>query len=230
MPGSIGTPAHRMHHPVPSRSALPVEVVRSKRRNKTVQARIVEGRIRVSIPSWFSADEEASTVRDLVSRLERQRSGLTIDLVARARRLADQYGLPRPTSVEWSTRQQQRWGSCSHGSGRIRISDRLAEAPAWVVDHVLVHELAHLLVPNHSPAFHALVDRYPHTERAKGFLIAKGLDADDTWIDGHDAVDEAETTDVGDPTDGTPAVESLAPLVDSIPGETAPLRLPGFEA
>ncbi len=42
--------------------------------------------------------------------------------------------------------------------------------PSWVVDYVLVHELAHLLVPGHSEEFWAWVDRYPKAERARGFL------------------------------------------------------------
>jgi predicted metal-dependent hydrolase len=43
--------------------------------------------------------------------------------------------------------------------------------PAWVVDYVLIHELAHLLEPGHDAKFWAWVDRYPQSERAKGYLI-----------------------------------------------------------
>jgi hypothetical protein len=49
--------------------------------------------------------------------------------------------------------------------------------PGWVLDSVLIHELAHLAVPNHGPNFQALVARYRLGERAKGYLIAKGEEA-----------------------------------------------------
>ena len=52
----------------------------------------------------------------------------------------------------------------------IRLSDRLQGMPGWVIDYVLLHELAHLIEPNHSARFWALLDPYPHTVRAKGFL------------------------------------------------------------
>jgi hypothetical protein len=45
--------------------------------------------------------------------------------------------------------------------------------PHWVLDWVLVHELAHLEVSNHGERFKALVGRYPLAERAEGYLIAK---------------------------------------------------------
>ena len=63
-------------------------------------------------------------------------------------------------------------GSCTAAERSIRISNRLASMPGWVLDSVLVHELAHLDEPNHGPRFKALVDRYQLTERAKGYLMA----------------------------------------------------------
>ena len=90
-----------------------------------------------------------------------------------------QTGLPRPKKVQWSDHQQQRWGSCTPEDGAIRVSSRLAAYPSWVLDYVLVHELAHLVVANHGPAHDRLVDQFPHAERARGFLIAIDLDPDE---------------------------------------------------
>ena len=69
------------------------------------------------------------------------------------------------------TNQQQRWGSCSPGERSIRLSERLQGMPSWVVDYVLVHELAHLLEHGHDEKFWAWVDRYPRSERARGYLL-----------------------------------------------------------
>jgi hypothetical protein len=66
----------------------------------------------------------------------------------------------------------------------------LADAPGWVLDYVLVHELAHLSVLAHNAAFHALVDRYPKAERVRGYLMARSLPASSPWVDGHDVPDD----------------------------------------
>jgi predicted metal-dependent hydrolase len=150
----------------------PVEVIRSDRRNKTVSARIVDGVIRVRIPSWMTAADEAEFVGQVVDRIERQRQSHAIDLTARAGRLAEQFDLPTPSSIRWASNQQQRWGSCTAATGEIRISDRLVGVPPWVLDHVIVHELAHLVVPDHSPTFQELLARDPLAERATGYLMA----------------------------------------------------------
>lgn len=150
----------------------PVEVIRSERRVKTVSARIVDGVIRVRIPAWMSEADEHKFVTDIVERIEQERRSHAIDLEARAASLAARFELPRPESIRWSKTQRQRWGSCSVHRGDIRISDRLVDVPPWVLDHVIVHELAHLVVADHSPAFEALVNRNPLAERATGYLMA----------------------------------------------------------
>ncbi|MEM9200398.1 MAG: M48 family metallopeptidase [Actinomycetota bacterium] len=165
-------PSHPVHGARRMSSRYPVEVIRSDRRNKTVSARIVDGVIRVRIPAWMTPEDEAKFVDDVVNRIERERRSAAIDLTARARSLADRYGLPYPASVTWSKIQRQRWGSCTIGTGEIRISDRLVDVPPWVLDSVLIHELAHLVVADHGPDFERIMSRYPLHERATGYLMA----------------------------------------------------------
>lgn len=154
-------------------SDLPVDVIRSRKRTRTAQAYEVGGRLRVLIPAHLSEVEGAAVVEELVGKVTRKLSSKTVDLETRAREVAKKYGLPFPDSIVWSERQNSRWGSCSPRNGTIRISSRLASMPGWVLDWVLVHELAHLEVSNHGERFKALVGRYPLAERAEGYLIAK---------------------------------------------------------
>ena len=152
-----------------------VEVVRSPRRRKTVQAREVNGVLRVSIPATMTRADEEHWVAEMVRRMERRGASRAIDLVPRAVQLAARYDLPMPDSIHWSDNQQWRWGSCTPTQGTIRISSRLVREPGWVLDYVIVHELAHLRVPSHNARFWAAVNRYPLAERARGFLIARSL-------------------------------------------------------
>jgi predicted metal-dependent hydrolase len=153
-----------------------VEVVRSSRRRKTVQAREVGGVLRVSIPATMTKAEEEHWVAHMVERMGRRSATVGTDLEARAAQLADRYKLPHPTVIRWSDQQEWRWGSCTPVDGSIRISSRLGREPLWVLDYVIMHELAHLVVPRHDAKFWALVDRYPRAERARGFLMARGAE------------------------------------------------------
>ncbi len=157
---------------------MKVEVIRSARRRKTVQARLVDGVVRVHIPASMSVAEEQRWVAEMVKRIERRSAGETIDLEERARSLARQLGLETPASIRWVDNQEMRWGSCTPRDSTIRISSRLAREPGWVIDYVIVHELAHLSVANHGPRFWDLVNRYRLAERARGFLMARGMEAD----------------------------------------------------
>jgi hypothetical protein len=133
-----------------------VEVVRSARRRKTVSARRVDGVLRVSIPAAMTTGEERRWVAEMVRRFERRERSATVDLPARAAVLARRFDLPQPASIRWVENQR-----------------------GWVLDHVIVHELVHLVEPGHGPAFQALLARDPLAERATGFLIAKGMDPAD---------------------------------------------------
>ena len=155
---------------------MEIELVRGTRRRKYVEAVLVGDRLRVSFPRWMTIDEAQLTAQELAERMRRRTDSSAIDVAARARRLAREYHLPRPASVRWVDNMRQRWGSCTPEDGSVRVSSRLAAYPSWVLDYVLVHELAHLVVPNHGPAHDALVDRFPQAERARGFLIAIDLD------------------------------------------------------
>lgn len=158
-----------------------VEVRRSSRRRKTISAEIVGEALIVSVPERLSKAEEQQWVARMTERMSerkrRDRLNTTGDLERRAAELADRYldGI-RPSGVEWVTNQRSRWGSCCPEDGTIRLSLALSSYPRWVCDYVIVHELAHLVVPDHSARFWELVNRYPMTERARGFLIAKGME------------------------------------------------------
>ena len=107
----------------------------------------------------------------LAERDQRRRPGEP-ELHERALDLAQRYldGAVHPRSVRWVDNQTTRWGSCTPADGTIRLSRRLSGMPSWVVDYVLLHELAHLLIPGHDAEFWALVHRYPKAERARGYL------------------------------------------------------------
>jgi predicted metal-dependent hydrolase len=160
---------------MPSGPAPEVEVRRSKRRRRTVSAYRDGDRIVVMIPASLSRKEEAAWVQTMVARLERselRRRPSDEALLQRALGLNDRYlgGLATPESVRWVENQKSRWGSCTPSDRTIRLSARLQGMPPWVIDYVLVHELAHLLEPGHDQRFWAWVNRYPKAERAKGYL------------------------------------------------------------
>ncbi|MFF2065180.1 M48 family metallopeptidase [Streptomyces sp. NPDC058200] len=152
-----------------------VEVRRSTRRSRTVSAYREGDRTIVLIPARMSEAEERRWVSVMLDKLAAQESKRVLgdtELTERAERLSDQFfaGRARPASVRWVTNQNTRWGSCTPAEGSIRLSHRLQGMPEYVVDYVLVHELAHLLVPGHGPRFWRLLEAYPRTERARGYL------------------------------------------------------------
>jgi predicted metal-dependent hydrolase len=159
----------------PTQDLSQVEIRRSRKRVRTVTAWREGDRTIVAIPARFTRAQENEWVRRMLARLaaqERRRRPSDDELASRAADLSARYldGRARPTSVRWSSNQGRRWGSCTPSEGTIRISDRVRGMPRWVLDYVLLHELAHLLHAGHGPEFWAELDSYPRTLRARGFL------------------------------------------------------------
>lgn len=170
------------------RSVAPhVEVRRSKRRRRSVSAYREGERTIVLIPARMTRAEEAEWVAVMLRQLEEQeRRSKPSDreLLDRAHRLSRDHlgGRAVPASVRWVSNQRTRWGSCTVDDRSIRLSDRLQPMPDWVVDYVLLHELAHLIEPSHGPEFWSLLESFPSLERARGFLDGWSLGLQDAGV------------------------------------------------
>jgi hypothetical protein len=164
---------------------MDVKITRSQRRKKTISAREVDGVIHLYLPIGLSREEEFKYVHWAKKRFEAQRRKRELRennadevLDQRARELNKRYfgGELSWKQIGYTTEQNARtFGVCNTKKRTIRISDRLLKMPKFVHDYVVVHELAHLKVPRHGPDFWKLVDRYPKTERARGYLMAIGM-------------------------------------------------------
>ena len=169
-----------------------IEVRRSRRRRRTVSAYRENGRTIVLIPARFTRAEEKQWVATMVAKLEKgdqRRRPSDTQLAKRAAELSQRHlgGLAKPSSIRWVGNQNSRWGSCTPADGTIRISARVKGMPSYVLDYVVLHELAHLLAPGHGPEFWSLLESYPRTERARGYLegvaATAGLDLEDDVSD-----------------------------------------------
>ncbi|WP_125609720.1 M48 family metallopeptidase [Specibacter cremeus] len=162
-----------------TRTGAPVIVRRSTRRTRNIAAFWEAGTAVIAIPARLSAAEETKWVSHMLDRLnagedrdERRPTLVGDGLAARALLLSVQYlgARARPRSVRWVSNQHKRWGSATPATGDIRISDAVKPMPDYVLDYVLLHELAHLIVAGHGKDFWALLAGYPQLERARGFL------------------------------------------------------------
>lgn len=156
-----------------------VEVRRSKRAKRNVTAHRDNEKTVVTVPTRMAKRDIADYVNELVTRLDDrdERSTSQALLEQRARRLSKQYiGQDLfqthfvPVSIRWVTNQNARWGSCTPSEGTIRLSHRMVRMPTYVIDSVIIHELIHLLIADHSEAFYELMNKYPEQEKAKAYL------------------------------------------------------------
>ena len=162
---------------------MDIRIIRSPHRRRTVHGRQVNGVLEILAPAHLDDQALQPIIEGIRRRIERRHAARSLDdrvLDQRARQLnADLFaGRLRWTSIRWVTNQSRCFGSCTPRQGLIRISHRLAAMPAFVLEYVIVHELAHLMHAGHGDPFWQEVNRYPMTERARGYLMAVGLEQD----------------------------------------------------
>jgi len=162
-----------------------ITIVRSAKRRRTIQTKYGDGHLWIYLPAGMSRREEQQWVDKIVQKMEKRkqrdysRSNDTW-LWDRAQELNKEFfDGSLDFSIRFVSNQHSRFGSCTSVDKTIRISERVATMPGWVKDYVILHEMAHLLYPDHSKEFWAQVDRYKFAERAKGYLIAIGMEADE---------------------------------------------------
>src|SRR5690625_1088966 len=155
----------------------PIRLIASARRQKTISASVRDGMIQLSVPSTMKDSDIVTSARGLIAKIKaRQRASQRFqsnpELYARALHLAKVWlgGEVQPNSVIWSDRQTTLWGSCTATTKSIRISTMLRGMPQWVIDGVLIHELAHLKYSGHGDDFQAFTRRYPRMAEADAFL------------------------------------------------------------
>jgi predicted metal-dependent hydrolase len=154
----------------------PVRIITSRKRRRTVAARLRSGVLELLVPATMPVAERQHWAEVMSRRLERRaqrRRPTDQRLHERARKLNQRLfgGALSWNSIGFADMDHQ-WGSCTFTDGAIRIAHRAATLPDWVLDYLLVHELVHLVHSDHGAGFHELESRYLLAERAKGYLLA----------------------------------------------------------
>ena len=150
-------------------------VIRKERRKRSISAFRQAGVIEIHIPARLSKRQELELIPEMIEmvlkREAKARKGddqlLKIALDILEKYLPDFY--ERPTSITWRS-MNERWGSCTTVDGTIRISDRLINAPDYVLNYIIFHELIHLRGHAHDQNFYEYLERYTDQVKAEAFL------------------------------------------------------------
>ena len=160
-----------------------IVIIRSKKRKSSIEAKIINEKLFIYLPITVNKVEEKRWVEKITKwsqNYQKKRELNSSNLIKRAEELNKKYFKgDLDFSIKFVKNQNTRFGSCTVSTRTIRISDKIAKMPRWVQDYVIVHELAHIIHPNHTKKFWEKVKEYKYTERARGYLIAVGLNPDE---------------------------------------------------
>jgi len=132
---------------------------------------LIDNRIYLSISNNLSTEERNKHISVLLSRCIASIS--LPKLKEKIDSLNQQYFNQQINKILFKYNKSN-WGSCS-SSGYINISTRLIFAPEEVLDYICIHEIAHLIEPNHSSRFWELVEKaMPNYKEKKKWLKENG--------------------------------------------------------
>jgi hypothetical protein len=119
---------------------------------KKTRVKYYQGEFQIEAPPFLDETERRSSIRQEMVKWYKDQARVKIE--ERVRIYQDKMGVcyNKITVKE----QKKRWGSCS-SKGNLNFNWRLIMAPVSVIDYIVVHELAHLVHPNHSTDFWELV-------------------------------------------------------------------------
>jgi predicted metal-dependent hydrolase len=166
-----------------------ITIIRSRRRKRTIQTKYGDGHLWIYLPAGMSLKEEQIWIDHMIDRNKRWEKKKAIQkndpwLLQRAQELNNEFfDGALDFSIRFVTNQNSRFGSCTSSDKTIRISDKVKTMPSWVQDYVIIHELTHLIYPDHSKKFWEKVNQYTYSERAKGYLIALGSNVVDQELE-----------------------------------------------
>ena len=120
-----------------------------------VSVSLEDGAFQISTPTGISEEDRAAAVKEVVERWYRREAARLLPEIVE--RWQSRVSRKKPTQVLIRS-QRRRWGSCS-SDGSIRLNCRIIMAERALIDYVVVHELAHLAVMDHSPRYWNVVKR-----------------------------------------------------------------------
>ncbi|MCX5698911.1 MAG: M48 family metallopeptidase [Candidatus Omnitrophica bacterium] len=159
---------------------MEVKIIRSQRRRRWISARLVNDLLLINAPLALSQERLDKIISGFKLKFARKKLKTELDKEKNLSDLASALNQKyfdnklKIDSIEYATNQNSRFGCCNYRAAKIRISHKIGLMPKWVRKYVLMHEMAHLIQPNHSQAFWDIVSRYKLTERARGYLMAAG--------------------------------------------------------
>ncbi|MCE8423508.1 MAG: M48 family metallopeptidase, partial [Candidatus Methanoperedens sp.] len=134
---------------------MEIKVIRSPNRKKTIQAKIVGETLVVHLPLGMHNEDERKIIEEMKEKIEKKKQKTQINkddyLIRRFNEFNYQYfqGKLKVNSIQFVINQEKATGSCTPNKCTIRLSHKLLEMPKWVLDYVIMHEMSHLVHPNH---------------------------------------------------------------------------------